>query len=193
VTEAITGIDLVREQLRIAAGEPLGYGQDDIRTNGHAIEFRIYAEDAAGGFIPTTGPVLALHHPTGEGVRVDSGIVPGQEITAAFDPMLAKLIVHAATRQQAIERADRALGDYVLLGCQSNTAFLRRLLHDPTFIAGQVHTGFLDANPQLAAEPPLAADTRARLLAAACLLSRPMRDVADATPDLHAAIGGWRN
>jgi len=193
VTEAITGMDIVREQLRIAAGEPLGYAQDDIHTHGHAIEFRIYAEDAARGFIPTTGPVLALHHPRGEGVRVDSGISPGQEVTPAFDPMLAKLIVHAASREAAIERADRALGEYVLLGCQTNTAFLRRLIHNPAFTAGDIHTGFLDANPQLAAEPELAADTRTRLLAAGCLLSRPIRDVVDATPDLHAALGGWRN
>ncbi|MCC4113945.1 biotin carboxylase [Aromatoleum toluclasticum] len=193
VTEEISGIDLVREQLRIAAGEALGYTQEAVTTRGHAIEFRIYAEDAARGFTPTTGPVLGLHHPFGEGVRIDSGINPGQEVTAAFDPMLAKLIVHAPTRNEAIERADQALRDYVLLGCQTNAAFLRRLIRHPAFVAGDVHTGFLDANPQLAAEPAAATDTRTRLLAAASLLTRPMRDVADAVPDLHAAIGGWRN
>jgi acetyl/propionyl-CoA carboxylase alpha subunit len=107
--------------------------------------------------------------------------------------MLAKLIVHAASRPAAIERADRALGEYILLGCQTNAAFLRRLIHDPAFAAGDIHTGFLDANPQLAAEPPLDPDVRARLLAVGCLLSRPMRDIADVTPDLHAALGGWRN
>lgn len=193
VTEEITGVDLVREQLRIAAGEPLGYSQDAVSRQGHAIEFRIYAEDAARGFTPTTGSVLALHHPVGEGVRVDSGIVPGQEVTAAFDPMLAKLIVHGPTRDEAIRRSEQALRDYVLLGCSTNATFLARLIRHPTFVVGDVHTGFIDDNPQLAMNPALEPDTRNRLLAAASLLTRPMRDVADAVPDLHAAIGGWRN
>jgi acetyl/propionyl-CoA carboxylase alpha subunit len=193
VTEAITGKDLVLEQLRIAAGEALGYGQADIRASGHAIEFRIYAEDPARGYTPTTGPVLRLCAPAGEGVRWDSGISEGSEVTAAFDPMLAKLIVHGADRADAIARADRALATTVLLGCKTNTAFLRRLLNHPAFVAGDVHTGFLDANPAIAAEPELDETTLHQLLAAASLSTRPLRDGADAVPDLHAAIGAWRN
>jgi acetyl-CoA/propionyl-CoA carboxylase biotin carboxyl carrier protein len=193
VTEEITGIDLVREQLRIAAGEALGYGQDGVRSQGHAIELRIYAEDPGNGYTPTTGPVLVLHPPQGEGVRWDSGVVQGGEVTAAFDPMIAKLIVRGDTRDDAIARAERALSDTVLLGCKTNAAFLRRLIRHPAFVAGDVHTGFLDANPQIAADPELPEATRRALLAVAALNTRPMRDTADAVPDLHAAIGGWRN
>jgi acetyl-CoA/propionyl-CoA carboxylase, biotin carboxylase, biotin carboxyl carrier protein len=193
VTEEITDIDLVQEQLRIAAGEALGYGQAEVKAQGHAIEFRIYAEDPGRGYTPTTGPVLRLRPPAGEGVRWDSGIVEGGEITAAFDPMIAKLIVRGHDRSDAIARADRALCDTVLLGCKTNTAFLRRLLNHPAFVAGAIHTGFLDAHPEIAADPALDGTTLHRLLAAAALVTRPMRDVADAVPDLHAAMGGWRN
>ncbi len=193
VTEEITGIDLVAQQLRIAAGETLGYVQADVTASGHSIEFRIYAEDAARGYTPTTGPVLVLHPPQGEGVRWDSGILQGGEVTAAFDPMIAKLIVRGSDRADAIAKADRALRDTVLLGCKTNTAFLRRLIAHPAFVSGDVHTGFLDANPQIAAEPEMPRLTAQALLAAASLSTRPMRDVADSVPDMHAAIGGWRN
>ena len=191
VTEMITGIDLVREQLRVAAGEALGFGQADVVTHGHAIEFRIYAEDPARGYTPTTGPVLALRLPPG--VRVDSGIAQGGTVTAAFDPMLAKLIVHGVDRAAAMARADAALADFVLLGCDTNIAFLRRLLAHPMFVAGEVHTGFLDANPAIAEAPELPADQVAGLLAVAALITRPVRDAADAVPALHAAMGAWRN
>ncbi|WP_273454160.1 acetyl-CoA carboxylase biotin carboxylase subunit, partial [Nevskia ramosa] len=114
VTEAITGKDLVFEQLRVAAGEMLGYTQADLRTSGHAIELRIYAEDAARGYTPTTGPLLRLRAPAGKGLRWDSGVVEGGEVTAAFDPMIAKLIVHGKDRSEALARADHALRDTVL-------------------------------------------------------------------------------
>ncbi|HWY23295.1 MAG TPA: biotin carboxylase N-terminal domain-containing protein [Nevskia sp.] len=193
VTEMITGKDLVLEQLRVAAGEKLGYAQEQITSDGHAIEFRVYAEDPARGYTPTTGPVLALRPPQGEGVRVDSGIVEGQDVSAAFDPMLAKLIVWGHDRAECIARSDAALSNYVLLGCVTNTAFLRRLLRHQAFVDGLVHTGFLDAHPEIAAEPALAPETLHKLLAAAALATRPMRDVADLVPDMHAAIGGWSN
>jgi acetyl/propionyl-CoA carboxylase alpha subunit len=193
VTEEITGRDLVHEQLRVAAGEKLGFTQTDVKSAGHAIEFRIYAEDPGRGYTPTTGPLLVLHPPTGEGVRWDSGVLQGGEVTSAFDPMIAKLIVRGVSRDEAIARADRALGETVILGCKTNTAFLRRLIAHPAFVAGDVHTGFLDANPQIAADPPLGESTLQALLAAASLSTRPMRDVADSVPDMHAAMGGWRN
>ncbi len=193
VTEEITGIDLVLEQLRIAAGEKLGYSQAEVKAQGHAIEFRIYAEDPGRGYTPTTGPVLRLRPPTGEGIRWDSGIVEGGEVTAAFDPMIAKLIVRGADRREAMARADQALASTVLLGCKTNTAFLRRLLNHPAFVEGAIHTGFLDAHPEIAADPEMPEATLHKLLAAASLVTRPMRDVADCVPDLHAAIGSWRN
>ncbi len=193
VTEQITGLDLVREQLRVAAGEPLGYAQADVRRNGHAIEYRLYAEDPAQGFVPTTGPVLALHWPQAEGVRVDAGIEVGQDVTAAFDPMLAKLVVTGRDREHARALADRALADTVLLGCRTNAAFLRRLNAHPVFAAGDVHTGFLDAHPEVAADPAPSAATRQALLAAAALVTRPIVDDAQAVPALHAAMGDWMN
>src|SRR3546814_6604039 len=107
VTEEITGIDLVHEQLRVAAGETLGYGQEAVKSQGHAIEFRIYAEDAARGYTPTTGPILVLHPPEGDGVRWDSGVLQGGEVTSAFDPLIAKLIIRGADRNDAIVTADR--------------------------------------------------------------------------------------
>ena len=143
--------------------------------------------------LPGPKPVLVLRPPTGAGVRWDSGIVEGGEITAAFDPMVAKLIITGATRDEAIARADAALRDTVLLGCTTNTAFLRRLIAHPAFVSGDVHTGFLDANPDIAAEPELPTTTLNALLAAAALSTRPMRDPVDSVPDLHAAIGPWRN
>ena len=193
VTEEITGKDLVLEQLRIAAGEPLGYTQADVKSAGHAIEFRIYAEDPGRGYTPTTGPVLRLQAPKGAGLRWDSGIVEGGEVTSAFDPMIAKLIVRGTDRDDAIARATDALRDTVLLGCKTNTAFLRRLIAHPAFVAGDVHTGFLDANPQIAADPAMPPELLQALLGTAALVTRPMRDVADAVPDMHAAMGAWRN
>ena len=193
VTEEITGFDLVHEQLRIAAGEALGYSQHDVTSQGHAIEFRIYAEDPGRGYTPTTGPILVLRPPEGEGVRWDSGVTQGGEVTSAFDPMIAKLIVRGTNRGDAIAKGNIALRDTVLLGCKTNTAFLRRLIAHPAFIAGDVHTGFLDANPQIAADPEITQGSLQSLLAAAALSTRPMTDAADAIPDLHAAIGSWRN
>jgi acetyl-CoA/propionyl-CoA carboxylase biotin carboxyl carrier protein len=193
VTEMVTGVDLVREQLRVAAGEPLGYQQGDIKTQGHAIECRIYAESPARGFTPTTGPILTLRMPAGEGVRIDSGIVQGQAVTAAFDPMLAKVIVHGRDRNESRACAHAALANFVLLGCETNAAFLRRLMDHQAFADGEIHTGFLDAHPEIAAEPTLSTETRDKLLAIAALSQRSVRDAADKVPPLYAAMGGWRN
>ncbi len=193
VTEQVTGIDLVREQLRLACGEPLGYGQHDVQVRGHAIEYRVYAEDPAAGFTPTTGPLLAHRPPEIEGVRIDAGVAEGQQVTAAFDPMLAKLVVTGRDRAEALALADRALAAYVLLGCRTNLAFLRRLNAHPAFVAGEIHTGFLDGHPEVAAEAAPDDTTLLRLLAAAGAVSRGLRDAADAVPAAHAAMGAWRN
>jgi acetyl-CoA/propionyl-CoA carboxylase biotin carboxyl carrier protein len=121
VTEMVTGLDLVGEQLRIAEGAPLAYEQDAIRALGHAIECRICAEDPAVGFLPATGELLVLRPPQGPGIRFDSGLLEGQSITASFDPMLAKLIVHGADRDEAIRRMRAALRQLVMLGITTNT------------------------------------------------------------------------
>ncbi|MFO1329947.1 MAG: biotin carboxylase N-terminal domain-containing protein [Rubrivivax sp.] len=193
VTEARLGLDLVALQLRIAAGEPLPFAQADLQPRGHAIEFRVCAEDAAAGYLPTTGPVLALREPMGPGIRIDAGVRAGQVVGAAFDPLLAKLVVSGDDRASVLARADAALRDTVLLGCKTNLGFLRRLLQHPAFVAGDIHTGFLDQHPEIAAEPALTEAQLQALLAAAALACRPVKDAADAVPALHAAMGAWRN
>jgi acetyl-CoA/propionyl-CoA carboxylase biotin carboxyl carrier protein len=164
-----------------------------VRSSGHAIEARLYAEAPERDFAPTTGKVLALEFPQGEGVRVDSGIAQGQLITTAFDPMLAKIVVHGATRSEAIARACHAIDNLVLLGCETNAAFLRRILGDEGFRAGEVHTGYLDEHPDIARGAAPDENVQRQLLALAALLTRPVRDAADAVPALHASLGSWRN
>ncbi len=194
VTEMITGIDLVAEQLRVAAGEPLRFTQAALRIDGHAIEYRIYAESPARGFVPTTGRIVEMALPDdGPGVRVDAGVAKGQVVTAAFDPMLAKLVVHGRDREAARARAYDALGRLAVLGCETNTAFLRRLTADPDFAAARLHTGFLDEHPAIAADPPIGADLALKLIAAAALSTRAARDAADAVPEIFSAMGAWRN
>jgi acetyl-CoA/propionyl-CoA carboxylase biotin carboxyl carrier protein len=194
VTEMITGIDLVAEQLHVAAGEPLRCTQAELAIHGHAIEYRIYAESPARGFTPTTGRIVEMALPeTGPDVRVDTGISKGQVVTAAFDPMLAKLVVHGNDRAAACTRGYDALGELAVLGFETNTAFLRRLTADPDFAAGALHTGFLDEHPALAADPPVSAELANKLIAAASLSLRPVRDAADAVPELFSAMGAWRN
>ena len=193
VTELVTGRDLVAEQLRIAEGETLGYAQGDIRQDGHAIELRLYAEDPARNYAPTTGRIARLRWPEVDGLRIDSGVVEGQRVSAAFDPMLAKLVVHGADRAQAIARARRALQETALLGLTSNREFLDRVLADPDFAAGEIHTGFLDERAGRLAVPAPDGDTLAALIAAAALSDAGLRAEADAVPSLYAAMGAWRN
>ncbi|MGX9792624.1 acetyl/propionyl/methylcrotonyl-CoA carboxylase subunit alpha [Mycobacterium sp. MMS18-G62] len=144
VTEMVTGIDLVEQQVHIAAGEKLPIAQDDITMSGHAIEARIYAEDPANGFLPTGGDVLDLTEPRGQGVRVDSGLARGTVVGSDYDPMLAKVIAHAGDREGALRALDRALADTAVLGVTTNIEFLRFLLTDPDVVAGRLDTGLLD-------------------------------------------------
>ncbi|MET9620918.1 biotin carboxylase N-terminal domain-containing protein [Streptomyces sp. NPDC006464] len=144
VTELITGVDLVEWQLRVAAGEPLSFGQSDVRLTGHAIEARICAEDPARGFLPSGGTVLSLREPQGDGVRTDSGLSEGTEVSSLYDPMLSKVIVHAPDRATALRRLRAALADTVTLGVPTNAGFLRRLLAHPDVVAGDLDTGLVE-------------------------------------------------
>lgn len=193
VTEMITGIDLVAEQIFVAAGQKLSFAQSDITAQGHAIEARLYAEAPERGYAPTSGKVQLLEYPDLAGVRVDSGILQGQSITTAFDPMLAKIIAHAPTREEAARKAKAALQELVLLGCETNANFLARILSDEGFLSGQVHTGYLDENPEIATGGKAPPTDLLPFFAAAALLTRSVRDSADAIPELHATLGGWRN
>ncbi len=144
VTEAVTGLDLVEWQLRVGAGEKLAFAQDDIELNGHAIEARVYAEDPGRGFLPTGGRVLQVLEPTGPGVRVDSSLLPGTVVGSDYDPMLSKVIAHAADRGQALVQLDRALAQTAVLGVQTNIEFLRFLLADDRVRAGDLDTALLE-------------------------------------------------
>jgi acetyl/propionyl-CoA carboxylase alpha subunit len=143
VTECVTGFDIVREQIRIAQGEALGYGQHEVRFSGAAIECRLYAEVPERGFLPATGPVLDWHLPDGHDVRVDSGVGSGQEVSVYYDPMLAKVIAHAPTRGEAIDKLAAALESMSILGIETNRDFLARVLRHPSYRAGDISTGFL--------------------------------------------------
>ncbi|HVL67612.1 MAG TPA: acetyl-CoA carboxylase biotin carboxylase subunit [Vicinamibacterales bacterium] len=144
VTEAVTGVDLVRAQLAVAAGAPLPWTQASLAQRGHAIECRVYAEDPASGFLPQAGPLLVYREPAGPGIRVDSGVAEGGDVPVTYDPMLAKLIVYAESRPAAIDRAIAALRRYPVLGIRTNIPFMIRVLDHAAFRAGDVHTGFID-------------------------------------------------
>ena len=144
VTELITGQDLVEDQIRIAAGEPLGLTQGDVRIQGHAIEVRLYAEDAEHGFLPATGRIERLRWPSGEGIRVDAGVAEGDEVGGRFDPMLAKIIARGDDRSAALERLTDALDRTVVLGLTTNLRFLRWLVSEPVVRSGQARTDTLE-------------------------------------------------
>jgi acetyl/propionyl-CoA carboxylase alpha subunit len=191
VTELVTGVDIVEEQVRVASGEPLSLTQDEVRTSGSAIEARVYAEDATADFRPAVGPLLLVRFPSGPGVRVDHGVLPGDEITAAFDPMIAKVVGYGATRTEALDRLSGALRETVLLGTTTNTAFLADVVEHPDFAAGDTHTGFLDEHPGLT-EPAVADAETERLLVAAAALHSPRFETRFDVPDTHARVGEWR-
>lgn len=166
VTELVTGVDLVRAQLVVAGGEPLPWAQDRLTQRGHAIECRIYAEDP-NGFLPQAGLLRCYREPAGPGIRVDSGVVEGDEVSVHYDPMLAKVIASAETRESAIDRAIAALRQYVILGIRTNVAFLRHVLDSPAFRSGEIDTGFVSAHPELATAAPDALLREAALAVAA--------------------------
>jgi propionyl-CoA carboxylase alpha chain/3-methylcrotonyl-CoA carboxylase alpha subunit len=169
VTEAITGLDLVEWQLRVAGGEPLPLGQDQIVMRGHAIEARLYAEDPARGFLPSTGPLTHFVLPSG--VRADSGVEAGGEITPYYDPMIAKLIAHASKREAAAAALTRACRAVEVWPVTVNAGFLGRLLAEPDFRAARLDTGFIDE--RLATLAPAPAPSDAAIAAAAALLASP--------------------
>ncbi len=177
VTEAITGLDLVRAQLLVAGGEPLPFTQADVQAQGHAIECRIYAEDSRR-LLPQAGRLLRYREPTGLGIRVDAGVIEGQTVTVHYDPLLAKLIAHGATREEARHRLIAALGAYDILGLSHNMAFLRRLLERPEFRESTAHTRFIEAQFAELSAPPAPDLVQAAAAMAAFLVSRDAEPVA---------------
>jgi 3-methylcrotonyl-CoA carboxylase alpha subunit len=176
VTEAITGIDLVEWQLRVAAGESLPARQEDLSISGHAFEARLYAEDVPKGFLPATGTLAHLNFP--EGARCDTGVRAGDTISPWYDPMISKVIVHGPTRAVALKRLDRALADTQVAGSVTNLAFLRALARHDGFAAGEVDTGLIDRDlDNLAADPVACSRTRALAALGALGLHRDMADL----------------
>jgi acetyl-CoA carboxylase biotin carboxylase subunit len=144
ITEAITGVDIVKAMIRAAAGEPLGIRQDEVRISGHAIEARIYAEDPDHGFVPSPGDIIVYRPADGIGVRVDSGVYQGATVTVHYDPMVAKLIAWGADRPEAIERLKRALAEFVVKGIKTSIPFHQKVAQHPVFLEGRYDTGFID-------------------------------------------------
>jgi len=144
VTELATGIDLVRWQLRIAAGDKLTIDQRDVEWKGSAIECRVYAEDPENNFFPSPGTLTHWREPSGPGIRIDAGVYPGWTVPLEYDPLLAKLAVWAGTRIEAVQRLNRALAETVVSGIKTNIAFFREVLEDPAFRRGDVHTGYIE-------------------------------------------------
>ncbi len=188
VTELVTGLDLVEEQIRVARGEPLRFGQADVTLTGHAVEARIYAEDPARGFLPTGGTVLALREPELPHVRVDSGLSAGTTVGSDYDPMLAKVIAWAPDRDSALGRLDAALAETVVLGVGTNIAFLRALCSDPDVVAGRLDTGLVARR----VDSLTADDVPDDVLAAAAL--ERLEDLEPPGPvvDAFDLPGGWR-
>ncbi|WP_324774932.1 biotin carboxylase N-terminal domain-containing protein [Streptomyces kunmingensis] len=190
VTELITGLDLVEWQVRVAAGEPLPFTQDDITLTGHAVEARLCAEDPSRGFLPSGGTVLALSEPDGAGVRTDSGLSEGTEVSSLYDPMLAKVIAYGPDRATALRRLRAALARTVTLGVPTNAGFLRRLLAHPDVVAGALDTGLVER----AVDALVDSEVPAAVYAAAGKLRQgrlaPARDESWADPFDRA--DGWR-
>ena len=154
VTEEVTGLDLVEEQIRIARGEALRYRQEDIKLKGHAIELRVYAEDVTNNFVPDTGTLEVYRRPYGEGIRVDDGVREGQEVSVYYDPMLAKLIAWGPDRETARLRLIKAIDSYIIVGLKTTLRFGRFVLEHPDFISGRFDTGFVAKNFSPAALQP---------------------------------------
>ncbi|MGV9228483.1 acetyl-CoA carboxylase biotin carboxylase subunit [Streptomyces nigra] len=189
VTELITGLDLVEWQLRVAAGERLAFGQDDIRLTGHAVEARVCAEDPARGFLPSGGTVLKLREPQGDGVRTDSGLSEGTEVGSLYDPMLSKVIAYGPDRATALRRLRAALAETVTLGVPTNAGFLRRLLAHPAVVAGELDTGLVErvVDDLVSTEVP-----EEVYEAAAAVRLDALRPRGDGWTDPFAMPSGWR-
>jgi len=170
VTELVMGIDLVKEQIRIGAGERLRWEQEEVRGRGAAIECRIYAEDPGNNFFPSPGYISRLQAPAGPGLRRDSGVYEGWTVPLEYDPLLSKVAVWGTERTEAMARMRRALGEYEVFGIKTNIPFFRRLLEHPDFVAGRLDTGFIDrvlAAGLMEEAPPSAEEERVAVLAAA--------------------------
>lgn len=192
ITEAVTGLDLVRLQLLVAAGRPLSFGQRDVQARGHALECRIYAEDPDNDDLPCPGRVVLCVPPQGPGVRFDSGVETGSRVTVHYDPLLAKLVTWGSDREEAAARMAAALRDTVLLGVRTNLGRLQDVLAHPRFRAGALHTGFLDEHAAELAPAHELPDEAVAAVAAALHGEAWPRAAAARVPEPWDSLGPWR-
>lgn len=190
VTEMVTGLDLVRRQIEIAAGEPLGLSQLDVVTRGHAIEVRLYAEDPDNNFLPATGTLSDFRPALGAGIRNDVGVTAGSVIAPYYDPLLAKLVVHAATRDHAVRRLRDALQRYVVSGCTTNLSFLHCVVEQTWFREGRMSTGTLEQ--EWTSEQDQALPDNVLIAAAGCEMLTSTADAPERTPSPWRQTSGWR-
>jgi acetyl-CoA carboxylase biotin carboxylase subunit len=169
VTELVTGIDLVREQINVAAGQRLSFSQDDVELHGHAIECRVYAEDPENNFLPSPGKIGRLRVPQGPGVRDDGGVYEGAEVSIFYDPMISKFAVWGRTRADAIDRLRRALDEYQVAGIKTTLPFFRQVVRDEVFVAGNLDTGFISGFEERKKTGEIAKDDRYAAIVAAAL------------------------
>ncbi len=195
VTEYITGLDLVKEQIRVAEGQPLPFQQGDLAINGHALELRVYAEDPQNNFLPDIGRLQTYVRPQGPGVRVDDGFEQGMDIPIYYDPMIAKLVTHGATRAEAIARMLRAIEEYQITGITTTLGFGAYVLRHPAFVSGDFDTNFIRDHftpAHLASPAPDEATAKVAAALGAMLLSEKKPKVAVATAETATPSSGWR-
>jgi len=196
VTEMVVGVDLVKEQIRVAAGAELSWSQSDLRQHGHAVEARIYAEDAASGFLPAPGPVKFLEEPRGPGIRFDGGVETGDEVSDYYDPMIAKLIAWGENRDDALCRLKLALDRSVILGMTTNIEFLKAVITHPAFVSGDITTDFLKQHIPEWQPPEISLDEKMLLAGLASLAKSSKTQGSDSSaagiPDPWQTLGAWQ-
>ena len=195
VTELVTGFDLVREQITVAAGAPLSFNQEDIEWRGHAIECRVYAEDPENNFFPSPGRITFMQTPGGPGIRDDAGVRVGSEVSIHYDPMISKLAAWGRTRSEAIDRLRRALDEYQIDGIRTTLPFFRQIIRDSEFIAGSLDTGFIERFQQRTKAPAEAQNLRERdmaLIAAALQYSTHSKTAAFRNATAQDGESRWR-
>jgi 3-methylcrotonyl-CoA carboxylase alpha subunit len=191
VTELVTGTDLVRAQIEVARGNGLPWSQQQLAQRGHAIEVRVYAEDPDDRFLPQSGTIAVYREPSGPGIRVDAGVTEGSTIGVKFDPMLAKLIAYGETRDAAIDRLDRALRNYVILGTKTNVSWLRHVITRDAFRDGRVSTRFLEEHDLTRTVPDSVPEIASAIAARARRPEGRVAGGAPTVPSVWDALGGW--
>jgi len=195
VTEQVTGLDLVKLQIAIAAGHRLPFAWETITPRGHAMEVRLYAEDPDNNFFPSPGKIISRHTPTGPGIRLDEGVYEGWTVPLDYDPLLGKLIAWGNSREETIARLRRALNEYTIMGIRTNVSLFRRILTEPEFLRGEIHTKWLDqllARPRPPAVPPRPGTEEAALIAAALWHSTNTNHGGPGSTDPQSAPSRWK-